>query len=323
MDMSYVNDLKKKVLSGELIDYDEAVKLVDSDINELIEAANEIREHFCGDKCDVCSVISVKEGKCTENCKYCSQSQLAEIPIPDECVLGEKIITEDAVIDEKKGSGRFCLVSCGRRLSKNEVKLAEKNIRDIHSNSSINICASFGLLDYEDFKLLKAAGLSMIHNNLETSSDYFPEICSSHTIEQKKETIRAAKRAGLMVCSGGLFGIGETACDRIRLAFELRELGVDSVPLNLLNPREGTPFYNMKPLTEEEYVRTAAIFRFVMPKVMIRLAAGRGRFEDDGKAALKAGANAVISGDFLTTNGTSFEKDFAMIRECGFKVGHV
>lgn len=321
--MSYVNDLKNKVLAGELIDYDEAVKLVDSDINELIEAANEIREHFCGEKCDVCSVISVKEGKCTENCKYCSQSQLAEIPIPDECVLGEKIITEDAVIDEKKGSGRFCLVSCGRRLSKNEVKLAEKNIRDIHSNSSINICASFGLLDYEDFKLLKAAGLSMIHNNLETSSDYFTEICSSHTIEQKKETIRAAKKAGLMVCSGGLFGIGETVFDRIKLAFELRELGVDSVPLNLLNPREGTPFYNKKPLTEEGYVRTAAIFRFVMPKVMIRLAAGRGRFEDDGKAALKAGANAVISGDFLTTNGTSFEKDFAMIRECGFKVGHV
>lgn len=321
--MSYVNDLKKKVLAGELIDYDEAVKLVDSDINELIEAANEIREHFCGDKCDVCSVISVKEGRCTENCKYCSQSQLAENPIPDECVLGEKIITEDAVIDEKKGSGRFCLVSCGRRLSKNEVKLAEKNIRDIHSNSSINICASFGLLDYEDFKLLKAAGLSMIHNNLETSSDYFPEICSSHTIEQKKETIRAAKKAGLMVCSGGLFGIGETVFDRIKLAFELRELGVDSVPLNLLNPREGTPFYNKKPLTEEEYVRTAAIFGFVMPKVMIRLAAGRGRFEDDGKAALKAGANAVISGDFLTTNGTSFEKDFAMIRECGLKAGHV
>ncbi len=321
--MSYVNNLKNKVLAGELIDYDEAVKLVDSDINELIEAANEIREHFCGDKCDVCSVISVKEGKCTENCKYCSQSQLAEIPILDECVLGEKIITEDAVIDEKKGSGRFCLVSCGRRLSKNEVKLAEKNIRDIHSNSSINICASFGLLDYEDFKLLKAAGLSMIHNNLETSSDYFPEICSSHTIEQKKETIRAAKKAGLMVCSGGLLGIGETVFDRIKLAFELRELEVDSVPLNLLNPREGTPFYNKKPLTEEEYVQTAAIFRFVMPKVMIRLAAGRGRFEDDGKAALKAGANAVISGDFLTTNGTSFEKDFAMIRECGFKVGHV
>ena len=321
--MSYVNNIMNKVLAGELIDYDEAVKLVDSDINELIEAANEFREHFCGDKCDVCYVISVKEGKCTENCKYCSQSQLAEIPIPDECVLGEKIITEDAVIDEKKGSGRFCLVSCGRRLSKNEVKLAEKNIRDIHSNSSINICASFGLLDYEDFKLLKAAGLSMIHNNLETSSDYFPEICSSHTIEQKKETIRAAKKAGLMVCSGGLLGIGETVFDRIKLAFELRELEVDSVPLNLLNPREGTPFYNKKPLTEEEYVRTAAIFRFVMPKVMIRLAAGRGRFEDDGKAALKAGANAVISGDFLTTNGTSFEKDFAMIRECGFKVGHV
>ena len=144
-------------------------------------------------------------------------------------------------------------------------------------------------------------------------------MCSSDlTQEQKKATIRAAKDAGLMVCSGSLFGMGETLEDRVALAFELRELGVDSVPMNLLNPREGTPFYDKTPLTEEEYVRTIAVYRFVMPKVMIRLAAGRGRYEDNGEAALAAGANAVISGDFLTTDGTSFDLDFDMIRRNGF-----
>ena len=171
----------------------------------------------------------------------------------------------------------------GRRLSKREVELAEKTVKDIHDNVDINICASFGLLDQDDFTKLKGAGLTMIHNNLETSPAYFPEVCTSHTQEQKKATIRAAKAAGLMVCSGSLFGMGETLEDRVALAFELRELGVDSVPMNLLNPREGTPFYDKTPLTEEEYVRTIAVYRFVMPKVMIRLAAGRGRYEDNGE----------------------------------------
>ena len=266
----------------------------------------------------MCSVISVKEGRCTENCRYCAQSRIAKKDIPEINLLGNEAVTEGASIDYDKGSFRYCLVAEGRRLSKREVELAEKTVKDIHDNVDINICASFGLLDQDDFTKLKGAGLTMIHNNLETSPAYFPEVCTSHTQEQKKATIRAAKAAGLMVCSGSLFGMGETLEDRVALAFELRELGVDSVPMNLLNPREGTPFYDKTPLTEEEYVRTIAVYRFVMPQVMIRLAAGRGRYEDNGEAALAAGANAVISGDFLTTDGTSFDLDFDMIRRNGF-----
>lgn len=319
MGREYVEELKNRVLNGGAeITYDEALKLAHEDLDILAASANEIREHFCGDRCDVCSVISVKEGRCTENCRYCAQSRIAKKDIPEINLLGNEAVTEGASIDYDKGSFRYCLVAEGRRLSKREVELAEKTVKDIHDNVDINICASFGLLDQEDFTKLKGAGLTMIHNNLETSPAYFPEVCTSHTQEQKKATIRAAKAAGLRVCSGSLFGMGETLEDRVALAFELRELGVDSVPMNLLNPREGTPFYDKTPLTEEEYVRTIAVYRFVMPKVMIRLAAGRGRYEDNGEAALAAGANAVISGDFLTTDGTSFDLDFDMIRRNGF-----
>ena len=319
MGREYVEELKNRVLGGgAAITYDEAMKLAYEDLDVLAASANEIRKRFCGDRCDVCSVISVKEGRCTENCKYCAQSGIAEKEIPEVRLLGDPVVTEGAVVDRNKGSFRYCLVAEGRRLSKRELELAEKTVKDIHDNTDINICASFGLLDREDFEKLKGAGLTMIHNNLETSPEYFPQVCTSHTQEQKKDTIHAAKAAGLKVCSGSLFGMGESMEDRVALAFELRNLGVDSVPMNLLNPREGTPFYDKTPLTEEEYVRIIAIYRFVMPEVMIRLAAGRGRYEDNGEAALAAGANAVISGDFLTTDGTSFELDFAMIKRQGF-----
>lgn len=319
MGREYVERLKNRVLSGGAdITYDEALQLAQEDLDILASSANEIRKHFCGDRCDVCSVISVKEGRCTENCKYCAQSKVAQKEIPEIDLLGDPAVTEGAAVDQDKGSFRYCLVAEGRRLSKREVARAEQTIRDIHDKLDINICASFGLLDQDDFEILKSAGLTMIHNNLETSPAYFPEVCTSHTQEQKKATIRAAKAAGLMVCSGSLFGMGETLEDRVALAFEIRDLGVDSVPMNLLNPREGTPFYDKTPLTEEEYVRTIAVYRFVMPRVMIRLAAGRGRYDDNGEAALAAGANAVISGDFLTTDGTSFDLDFDMIQRKGF-----
>lgn len=315
---SVVEELKRRVLEGGEIDRAEAGMLAGAELEGLAAAANEIRRHFCGDVCDVCSVISVKEGCCSEDCKYCAQSRIAKKHIPELCLLGKPEVADGAVIDEKKGSGRYCLVAEGRRLSGREVELAADTVEAVRAASGIQVCASFGLLDGASFAKLKKAGLSMIHNNLETSPGYFHKVCTSHTQEDKKRTIRAAKEQGLMVCSGGLFGMGETLDDRIDLAFELRELGVDSVPLNLLNPREGTPFADKTPLTEDEYIRTTAIYRFVMPKVMIRLAAGRGRYEDNGEAALAAGANAVISGDFLTTDGTSFELDFAMIRRQGF-----
>ena len=161
MGREYVEELKNRVLNGGAeITYDEALKLAHEDLDILAASANEIREYFCGDRCDVCSVISVKEGRCTENCRYCAQSRIAKKDIPEINLLGNEAVTEGASIDYDKGSFRYCLVAEGRRLSKREVELAEKTVKDIHDNVDINICASFGLLDQDDFTKLKGAGLT-------------------------------------------------------------------------------------------------------------------------------------------------------------------
>lgn len=313
-----VETLEQKILDGQNITKEEAKVLIGADLKTLTEAADRLRQHFCGNACDVCSVISVKAGRCTEDCKYCAQSRIAKTNIEEESVLGQEIVTTLCKQDIEKGTYRFGLVAEGRRLSEREVALAAENIRQLKEQTEVYICGSFGLLSEADFMILKEAGMSMIHNNLETSDNFFPKLCTSHTIDDKRKTILAAKRQGLKICSGGIIGLGETMEDRIDLAFSLRELDVDSVPLNMLNPVEGTCFADHKPMEQEEFLRTVAIFRFVLPTVMIRLAAGRAHLADKGKAALRAGANAVISGDFLTTSGISFETDLKMIAEQGY-----
>ena len=313
--------LEHKIMDGYRISREEAELLIDVDLSELSEAADRIRLHFCGNVCDVCSVAAVKVGQCSEDCLYCAQSTRAKDKVPAECVLGEKVLTDIAVQDKSRGSYRYGLVSVGRRLSKKKVELAVSNVADIRKTADIHVCASLGMLDKEDFTKLHEAGMTMVHNNMETSDEFFKTLCTTHTSDDKRKSIRAAKAAGMKVCSGGLIGLGETLSDRIDLAFSLRELDVDSVPINMLNPIPGTYFEHQEPMKEDEFLRTVAIFRFVLPDTFIRLAAGRAFLPDNGKAALRAGANAVISGDFLTTTGITFETDLQMIREQGYEVG--
>lgn len=313
--------LEHKIMDGYRISREEAELLIDVDLSELSEAADRIRLHFCGNVCDVCSVAAVKVGQCSEDCLYCAQSTRAKDKVPAECVLGEKVLTDIAVQDKSRGSYRYGLVSVGRRLSKKEVELAVSNVADIRKTADIHVCASLGMLDKEDFTKLHEAGMTMVHNNMETSDEFFKTLCTTHTSDDKRKSICAAKAAGMKVCSGGLIGLGETLSDRIDLAFSLRELDVDSVPINMLNPIPGTYFEHQEPMKEDEFLRTVAIFRFVLPDTFIRLAAGRAFLPDNGKAALRAGANAVISGDFLTTTGITFETDLQMIREQGYEVG--
>ena len=311
-----LKELEERIVNGYRISREEAGLLMEADLTELSEAADRIRLHFCGNVCDVCSVAAVKVGQCSEDCLYCAQSTRAK-----ECVLGEKVLTDIAVQDKCRGSYRYGLVSVGRRLSKKEVELAVSNVADIRKTADIHVCASLGMLDKEDFTKLHEAGMTMVHNNMETSDEFFKTLCTTHTSDDKRKSIRAAKAAGMKVCSGGLIGLGETLSDRIDLAFSLRELDVDSVPINMLNPIPGTYFEHQEPMKEDEFLRTVAIFRFVLPDTFIRLAAGRAFLPDNGKAALRVGANAVISGDFLTTTGITFETDLQMIREQGYEVG--
>lgn len=204
-------------------------------------------------------------------------------------------------------------------MSDEEVEKLAKSLQEVKYKCGIKLCVSGGLLNEEQFKKLNSIGVERIHNNLETSREHFPDVCTTHTFDEKIEAIKARQRVGMTVCSGGIIGIGETIEDRIDMALELRELEVDSVPINRLNPIPGTPFEHNEVITDDEMRRIVAIYRFILPTLFIRLAGGRGLFADKGRACLQAGANAVISGDMLTTSGISIDTDIKMIRDLGFK----
>lgn len=318
--MYNVEELKKKVLNGELIGKEEALFLAEeAPLDELTEAANEIRKHFCKNKFDICTIINGKSGKCSENCKFCVQSSFYNTKINEYSLLDSKSIVKEAKYNDERGVLRFSIVTSGRKLSDKEVDSVCESIREIGKNTSVSICGSFGLLSEEQYKKLKEAGLTRVHNNLETSKRNFENVCTTHTFEEKIQAIKNAKNAGLNVCSGGIMGLGETMEDRIDMVLTLRELGVLSIPVNMLNPIKGTPFENNKLLTNDEMCRIVAVFRFLIPNAAIRLAGGRGLLEDKGEKCFLSGANAAISGDMLTTSGITIKEDMDLLEKIGYK----
>lgn len=318
--MKIIQKLKKKILNGEQISREEAFLLTDSPLEELTEAANEIRKKICGNGFDLCTIINGKCGRCSEDCKYCAQSAHYHAACPQSYpLLNTDTLLKNAEHNDAQGVLRYSIVTSGKRLSDQEIDQVCKSIREIRDKTSIQICVSFGLLNEIQFRKLKKAGASRVHCNLESSRRYFPQVCTTHTYEEKIETLKAAKRAGLSICSGGILGLGETMEDRIDMVLTARELGVKSVPMNLLNPIPGTPYAQNRPLTNEEACRCAAIFRFLIPDASIRLAGGRGLLNDKGESCFQSGANAAISGDMLTTAGITVETDMAMIKKLGFE----
>lgn len=316
-----IQGLKAKVFSGQLLEKDEIMQLVDSPFEELTRAADEIRVHFCGNQFDMCTIINGKCGKCSEDCKYCAQSSYYTTSCVETYpLLDTEEIVREARRNKERGVLRYSIVTSGRKLSNKEVDKVCQSIRAIREEVGIEVCVSFGLLDEEQFRKIKAAGASRVHCNLETSRRYFPQVCSTHSYDEKIETLKAAKRAGLSVCSGGIMGLGETMEDRIDMVFAARELGVKSIPVNLLNPIPGTPYENNRVLTNDELCRIVAIFRFIIPDGNIRLAGGRGLVGDKGEKCFKSGANATISGDMLTTAGINVETDMKLLGELGYEV---
>ena len=317
--MSFLLDMKEKIINGYDIKKEEALKLYNSPLDELTENANEIRKYFCGNKFDICTIINAKSGKCSEDCKYCAQSAFYNTNIDEYPILEKEKILKDAKNNDKNGILRYSIVTSGRCLTDNEIENICDIVREIKNNTNIQVCASLGLLKEEQFKKLKEAGVTRIHNNIETSRRYFNSVCTTHTFDDKLETIKAAQRAGLNVCSGGIMGIGESISDRIDMAFTLRDIGINSVPINMLNPIPGTPYEDLKPLTINDMKRIVAVYRFILPKASIRLAGGRGLMEDNGKECFASGANAAISGNMLTTSGITIETDLKLLEELGYE----
>lgn len=316
-----VEQLKKKILNGGEINKAEACLLAEADLNELMSAANEIREKMCGNTFDICTIINGKSGRCSENCRYCAQSACYNTRVDEYPLLPAEQMVKQAQYNKDRGVLRFSIVTSGRALSDTEVDKVCEAVRQIRRETGIKVCISGGLMNERQFKRLHAAGADRVHNNLETSQNYFPQVCTTHTYEDKKNAIRAAMAAGMSVCSGGIIGLGESMEDRIDLAMTVRELGILSMPVNVLCPVKGTPYENNPVLSEEEAARTVAIIRFINPKAAIRMAGGRANMADEGRMCFKAGANAAISGDMLTTSGYTIAKDMKMIGELGFKTG--
>lgn len=306
-----LKDLADKIIDGYEITKEEALELYDAPLDELKESASKITSHFFKEAIELCCISNGKCGKCSENCKFCSQSRYYNTEIQQSVLKSVDEFFKEAQANDRRGVHRFSIVTAGVRLSKAELKTIAQAYKKISSELKISCCGSLGLLDYDDLVMLKEAGLKRYHNNLETSPNFFKEICTTHTMKQKEDTIALAKKAGLEICSGCILGMGESVEDRVDIALELRKLQVDSTPINILNPIKGTPLENRPTVHPDEVRRTIALFRHVLPKTVLRLAGGRLIIQKYFTDLYKYGINAEITGDMLTTAGLTVADDIS------------
>ncbi|NLK98647.1 MAG: biotin synthase BioB [Epulopiscium sp.] len=316
-----MRNLAEEIIRGRRLKRGEDLNFfLEADLDELLKGSNMIRKALCGNKVDLCSIINGRSGRCSENCKFCAQSSHHKTGIQEYEFLDPDVIVEDCKKQHAKGVHRYSIVTAGKTLSDKDFEKAIEAYQKMRDECDIDLCASHGLLTKEQLIRLKEAGVSMYHANIETSKRYFPSICTTHTYEDKIKEIQLAKEAGLKVCSGGIIGMGETWEDRIDMALNLAELEIESIPINALIPIKNTCFENIEPLTEDEILRTIAIFRYINPTAYIRMAAGRNYFKDGGKRVFLSGANATITGDMLTTVGNNIDQDKKMLTALGFDI---
>ncbi|MCR5187400.1 MAG: biotin synthase BioB [Treponema sp.] len=316
--MSTITNLTTEIINGRrLCKEDDLSFFKNCNLNELTTCADKIRSAFMGNKVDLCTIINGKSGHCSENCKFCAQSAHNHTNCKSYEFLGEEEILKNAKAHQDEGVNRFAIVTAGKSLCGDDFEKALKIYKRMNKELKIKLCASMGFLNREQFKCLKEAGVKNYHHNLETSKRNFPNICTSHTFEMKIQTIKMAQEEGLNVCSGGIIGMGESFQDRIDMALTLSELNIKSIPINALMAIPGTPFENNSPLSEDEILRTLAVFRFINPQAHIRLAAGRKLLSDNGKKAFESGCSATITGNMLTTSGSTIQKDIQMFRAMG------
>lgn len=317
-----VKNIEKKVLDGKLISRQDALSISSisgNGIFDLLYSANRIREHFRGDRVDLCAIINAKSGACPEDCLYCAQSVRSSAEIKTFPLVEKSTVIEKAAEARQGGAKRFCIVTSGKKASSRELERIAEMLSGVRSLGLLP-CATLGLLSGEELLLLKNAGLERYHHNLETSERFFPEICTTHAYQDKMKTIKEVKSTGLSLCSGGLFGLGEKWEDRIDMAFALREIDPDSIPVNFLMPIKGTRLGIREPLDPLEALKIIALYRFILPDKEIRVCGGRMQTLGEFNSFIFfAGADGLLAGNYLTTPGRNFKDDMRLINQFGLK----
>ncbi len=311
--------IAEHIMAGASIDSETTRALARSaDQQGLWAAADELRRHFMGSRFHLCSIINARSGNCTENCRFCAQSARYQTGAVAYGLIDREQALNIALDNETNGVHRLSLVTSGHSVDKATWKKLAELYAEINEQTTMELCASMGFLDQVRAEQLAEAGITRYHCNLETNEERFPEVCSTHSWQDKVGTLIIAAEAGMSVCSGGIIGMDESMEDRIELALELLEIGVQSIPINILTPIAGTPFAELEPLPVEEILTTIALFRFINPDAVIRIAGGRQQLGTEQYRCFAAGANGAIVGNYLTTTGSSITEDLEALEKMGF-----
>jgi biotin synthase len=321
MDRRYFVSLAEEIIDGKIHDdniYKDILSMPDNDMPGIIHGAEIIRDFYFGREIHLCTICNGKSGRCSEDCKFCSQSIFYRTGAPTYPLMDKNGLQRGGLYAYETPINNYSIVTTGKRLPSREVKAVAEAMSGL-DGEKIKRCVSLGILEQEDLKLLKMAGIERYHHNLETCEDYFSEVCSTHTYQERANTILSAQGVGLKICSGGIFGIGETDEHILELAISLRSLNVDSIPINFLVPIKGTPFGEMRNLTPSRCLRIIAFFRYFLPGKEIIICGGRMQnLCELHEMIFSAGASGIMTGNYLTTEGRSLRDDLRMIEELGF-----
>lgn len=318
-----INEIVDRIIQGGSLTPEEAVHLSGvegSDVFDLFTGASRIKERFVGAEVHLCSIINAKSGRCAEDCAFCAQSAHHSTDAPVYPLVQEERLLESARAAEESGSACFGIITSGTTVNGAELEQILSALRRIRQETTILPSCSLGIIDEHTAVRLRDAGMDTYHHNLETAESFFPSICTTHPYQDDVDTVRAVKKAGLKICSGGIFGLGESAAQRVEMAFTLKELDVDSVPLNFLNPIPGTKLEGAANISAMECLKTIAIYRMILPDKRITVCGGREKnLRDLQSWIFFAGANGTMIGNYLTTQGRNIEVDLKMFNDLGVK----
>ncbi|MBW2609976.1 MAG: biotin synthase BioB [Deltaproteobacteria bacterium] len=323
MDRKELITLAEEIITGNIHGrdiYRNLLDIPDKDTFDILPGADIIRGHYFGREIHLCTICNGKSGRCSEDCGFCSQSAFSKTDAPVYPLMGKEELKQGGLYAYETPVNRFSIVTTGKRLPKEEVKAVADAMAKL-DHKRIGKCASLGVLGPDDFQVLKGAGINRYHHNLETAQSFFSKVCTTHKYEERVNTIAAAQRAGLSVCSGGILGMGETDEQILELALSLKELNVDSVPLNFLVPIKGTPMEHAHNITPLRCLKIIALFRYFLPDKEIIICGGREyNLGELHSMIFYAGASGIMTGNYLTTEGRTLQKDLELIEQLGFTV---